>query len=69
MLIMETGATKEQINRVVQEIEKCGLHADVSQGEFRTVAEQGARWCIKHGFGWPEDCEMAHTPCTYVGLV
>ncbi len=37
MLIMETGATREQINRVVEEIEKYGLRADVSQGEFRTV--------------------------------
>ncbi|MFC1909740.1 3-deoxy-7-phosphoheptulonate synthase [Chloroflexota bacterium] len=37
MIIMETGATTEQIERVVKEIEKYGLRADVSKGEFRTV--------------------------------
>ena len=29
----------------------------LSRDEFRTVAEQGARWCLKNGFGWEEDLE------------
>lgn len=30
----------------------------ISRNEFRQVAEQGARWCVKNGFGWEEDLEM-----------
>ena len=37
MIIMEAGATKEQVEHVVQEIKRFGLRADVSRGEFRTV--------------------------------
>ncbi len=29
----------------------------ISHDEFRQVVEQGARWCIKNGYGWPEDLE------------
>ena len=29
----------------------------VSRQEFRRVVEQGARWCIKNGYGWQEDLE------------
>ena len=34
---MESRATKEQIERVVEEIKSYGLRADVSKGAFRTV--------------------------------
>ena len=37
MIIMKSGATKEQVNHVVAEIKKYGLRADVSHGAFRTV--------------------------------
>ncbi|MFC1897089.1 3-deoxy-7-phosphoheptulonate synthase [Chloroflexota bacterium] len=37
MIIMNTDATQEQIDRVVEEIERCGLRADVSRGAYRTV--------------------------------
>ena len=37
MIVMKTGATEEQIAQVVKEIEKCGLRADVSRGDYRTV--------------------------------
>jgi tRNA-splicing ligase RtcB len=30
----------------------------ISKDEFRQVAEQGARWCIKNGYGWREDLEF-----------
>ena len=26
-------------------------------GEFREVLEQGARWCLEHGYAWPGDLE------------
>jgi tRNA-splicing ligase RtcB len=29
----------------------------VNRKEFRQVVEQGARWCLKQGLGWPEDLE------------
>ncbi len=28
-----------------------------SKDEFRHVVEQGARWCVRSGFGWPEDLD------------
>ena len=34
---MKAEATSEEIANVVKEIKKCGLKADVSRGEFRTV--------------------------------
>jgi tRNA-splicing ligase RtcB len=37
-----------------------GSHGFVrlSHDEFRNVAEQGSRWCLKNGYAWPEDLEM-----------
>ena len=29
----------------------------ISQDEFRHLVEQGARWCIQHGYGWQEDLD------------
>ncbi|MFQ5428582.1 MAG: RtcB family protein [Thermodesulfobacteriota bacterium] len=29
-----------------------------SRKEFRKVLCQGARWCLDHGYAWPEDLEM-----------
>ena len=29
----------------------------ISRSEFRRVVEEGARWCIQHGYGWEEDLE------------
>jgi len=37
MIIMQADATQEQIERVVKEMEKYGLRADVSKGVYRTV--------------------------------
>ncbi len=30
----------------------------ISRGDFREVVEQGARWCVEHGYGWDEDLEL-----------
>jgi 3-deoxy-7-phosphoheptulonate synthase len=37
MIIMKTDATQEQIDQVIQAINKYGLRADVSKGEYKTV--------------------------------
>ncbi|MDD5313252.1 MAG: 3-deoxy-7-phosphoheptulonate synthase [Dehalococcoidia bacterium] len=37
MMIMKIDSTEEQVSRVIKEIAKYGLRADVSRGEFRTV--------------------------------
>ena len=29
----------------------------LSQDEFRTVVEEGSRWCVDRGYGWDEDLE------------
>ena len=30
----------------------------ISRDDFREVVEQGARWCVEHGYGWDEDLEI-----------
>lgn len=30
----------------------------LTKEQFREVAEQGARWCVERGYGWPEDLEL-----------
>jgi tRNA-splicing ligase RtcB len=35
----------------------CSGFVRISQDEFRRAVEQGARWCIKNGYGWNEDLE------------
>lgn len=37
MIIMKSEATKAQVTNVIKEIEKVGLRADVSQGDYRTI--------------------------------
>jgi 3-deoxy-7-phosphoheptulonate synthase len=37
MIIMKTDATREQVEHVVAEIERYGLRADVSIGEYKTI--------------------------------
>lgn len=29
----------------------------LTNDEFRVVIEQGSRWCVNNGYGWPEDLE------------
>jgi tRNA-splicing ligase RtcB len=30
----------------------------ISQLEFRQIVEEGARWCIRNGYGWEEDLDL-----------
>ena len=38
-----------------------------SKDEFRHVLEQGSRWCLQHGYGWPEDLEMTEEGGCFAG--
>ena len=37
MIIMKTGATQEQVDEVIREVNKHGLRVDVSKGRYKTV--------------------------------
>jgi len=30
----------------------------ISKQQFLELVEQGSRWCVRHGYGWPEDLEL-----------
>src|SRR5947199_773758 len=30
----------------------------ISRDDFRELVEQGARWCVRNGYGWDEDLEL-----------
>ncbi len=51
---------QQLVNRLFQKVPS-GVggsgHMNISKKEFRQVIEQGAAWCVKHGYGWPEDLE------------
>ncbi|GIX48019.1 MAG: RNA-splicing ligase RtcB [Candidatus Tectimicrobiota bacterium] len=36
----------------------CTGFVKISRQEFRRVVEEGARWCIRQGYGWEEDLEL-----------
>jgi len=64
---MKTGATEEEIANVVKEIKKCGLKADVSKGEFRTVIglmgdERKAPFSHFAGLPGVKEAMMVETP-------
>lgn len=46
-----------------------GSHGFVklSHDEFCRVAEEGSRWCLSHGYAWPEDLEMTEEAGCFSG--
>jgi tRNA-splicing ligase RtcB (3'-phosphate/5'-hydroxy nucleic acid ligase) len=52
---------KQLVDRLFQEI-PAGVGSKgflkLSRSDFRSIAEQGARWCIRNGYGWQEDLEL-----------
>ena len=36
----------------------CSGFVRCSRSEFRKVVEKGSRWCLEHGYAWPEDLEF-----------
>lgn len=51
---------KKLVDRLFQRV-PCGVgghgFVEISKKEFKNVVEQGARWCLQHGYGWQEDLE------------
>jgi tRNA-splicing ligase RtcB len=68
MRLLLTRLTEEEVRpRLAQLVDKlfqrvpagvgCAGFVRISQDEFRRAVEQGARWCIRNGYGWEEDLE------------
>lgn len=68
MRLVVTNLTYEQVKPYLQELVNrlfervpAGVGSTgfvkISQSEFSRVAEEGACWCIKNGYGWQEDLE------------
>lgn len=69
MRLMRTSLTEEEVQPRIQELVDAlfqmvpsgvGSHGalKVSRKEFAEIVEQGARWCVRKGYGRPEDLEM-----------
>lgn len=39
----------------------------LSQDTFREVLVEGARWCVEHGYGWPDDLECTEDGGCFTG--
>ena len=55
---------KPRIKQIVDELYKavpagvgCQGFVKISKDEFRNVMKEGAQWCVKNGYAWPEDIE------------
>ena len=55
---------KPRIKQIVDELYKavpagvgCQGFVKISKEEFRNVMKEGAQWCVKNGYAWPEDIE------------
>jgi tRNA-splicing ligase RtcB len=68
MRLVRTNLVYDEIRERVRELVDAlyrrvpagvGAHGflTLSDDEFAEVAVQGARWCVAHGYGWPEDLE------------
>jgi len=78
MRLVRTNLTFEQVQPVLRQLVDA-LFARVPAGvgssgfvrlsrdEFRRVAETGSRWCLEHGYAWPEDLEMTEEGGCYAG--
>ncbi len=69
MRLVLTNLTEEQVRPRLHELVNllftqiptgvgCTGFVRCSRSEFRKVIEQGARWCLCNGYGWPDDLEM-----------
>ncbi|MFZ0928251.1 MAG: RtcB family protein [Syntrophobacteraceae bacterium] len=51
---------KELVDRLFQRV-PAGVGSSgflkLSQDEFRTLVEKGAKWCVQNGYGWEQDLE------------
>jgi tRNA-splicing ligase RtcB (3'-phosphate/5'-hydroxy nucleic acid ligase) len=68
MRLIRTRLTEEEVRPKLRDLVEAlfqavpsgvGAHGLVrlTDGEFRQVMVEGAGWCVRHGYGWPEDLE------------
>jgi tRNA-splicing ligase RtcB len=68
MRLLRTALTEDEVRPKLAELVDAlfaavpagvGAHGFVrlSPDEFRAVMVEGAGWCVRHGYGWPEDLE------------
>jgi tRNA-splicing ligase RtcB len=68
MRLIRTRLTEDEVRpRLTELVEAlfravpCGVGArgflPVTEAEFREVMREGAGWCVRHGYGWPEDLD------------
>ena len=68
MRLLRTDLTAEDIQRHVHPLVEalfqrvpagvgCKGFLRIDREAFREILSRGARWCVEHGYGWPEDLE------------
>ena len=68
MRLIRTGLTEAEVRPRLRDLVDAlfrsvpsgvGAHGFVrlTAGDFRRVMVEGAGWCVRHGYGWPEDLE------------
>jgi len=68
MRLIKTDLVLEEVQPYIERLVNSLFHAiptgvggegniKINRDEFRTLAEQGARWCVKHGYGRKDDLE------------
>jgi len=69
MRLMRTNLTRDEVEPRIEslvntlfEMVPAGVGSrgalSISRNQFGEVVEQGSRWCIRNGLGWPEDLEL-----------
>jgi tRNA-splicing ligase RtcB len=72
MRLILTQLTLEDVKKHVQNLVDALFHRvpagvgcrgflRLDRDEFRRILQQGARWCVEHGYGWPEDLERTES--------
>ena len=69
MRLLRTSLTEEEVRPRLTELVEAlfvsvpsgvGAHGFVrlTEAAFRDVMREGAGWCVRHGYGWPDDLEV-----------
>ncbi len=69
MRLLLTTLTEEEVRPRIRELVDslfssiptgvgCSGFIHCSRSEFRKLLSEGARWCLKNGFAWPQDLEL-----------
>ena len=72
MRLIKTNLTVEEIQPKIKEIINALFEAiptgvgakgfmKLNNSQFNEIIEQGAKWCVKNGYGWDEDLEKTET--------